>query len=177
MLEQAQFVSDCQAALGGDRASRNVREVVARAVSDPASLMAGLGEPTKGGLTILHRAADLTVLNVVWPAGLILMPHDHAVWAVIGVYTGREDNFLWRRMPDSPDGEIEAAGAKSLGPGDAVAFGADVVHSVVNPLGRMTGAIHVYGGDFFAVERSEWDQETLLERPYDMEKVKQLFAR
>ena len=37
------------------------------------------------------------------------------------------------------------------------------------------GAIHVYGGDIFAVSRSGWDRETLLERNYDMEKNVRLF--
>jgi len=31
---------------------------------------------------------------------------------------------------------------------------------VTNPIPRLTGAIHVYGGDFFGVARSEWDAET-----------------
>jgi hypothetical protein len=35
---------------------------------------------------------------------------------------------------------------------------------------RVAGAIDVYGGDFFAASRSEWDPETLLEQPFDMEK-------
>jgi hypothetical protein len=47
---------------------------------------------------------------------------------------------------------------------------------VTNPLARLTGAIHVYGGDFYAVARSEWEPETLLERPYDMEKNLRLFV-
>ncbi len=46
---------------------------------------------------------------------------------------------------------------------------------MTNPLSRLTGAIHVYGGDFFSVSRSEWDPETLLERNYDMEKNLRLF--
>jgi hypothetical protein len=41
----------------------------------------------------------------------------------------------------------------------------------------MTGAVRVYGGDFFAVNRNEWDFETLSEKPYDMEKVLRMFAR
>ena len=45
----------------------------------------------------------------------------------------------------------------------------DAIHSVVNPIPRLTGAIHVYGGDFFAVPRSEWDSQTLRERPFDIE--------
>ena len=103
------------------------------------------------------------------------MPHNHEMWAVIGVYSGREDNILWRRLPDDAD-RIEAAGAKSLSEGDVLAFGPDVIHSVINPIPRVTGAIHIYGGDFFGVARSEWDPESLRERPYDMDKVLRMFA-
>jgi predicted metal-dependent enzyme (double-stranded beta helix superfamily) len=177
MFDKEQFVSDCRNALDGDRASRNVRDIVARAVADPAEIARSLGTPSIGGLNVLHRSAELTVLNVVWPAGMIIMPHNHALWAVIGVYSGREDNILWRRLPEDANGRVEAAGAKTLAPGDTIAFGADVIHSVVNPLSRMTGAIHVYGGDFFDVSRSEWDPESLCEKPYDMEKALRMFAR
>lgn len=79
-------------------------------------------------------------------------------------------------MPDAADGLIEARGARSLGVGDVAALGPDVIHSVTNPLTRCTGAIHVYGGDFFAIERSEWEPEFLSERPYDIERVKAFFA-
>jgi len=95
---------------------------------------------------------------------------------VIGIYTGREDNIFWRRIPEVA-GKIEAAGAKSLGPGDAEPLGRDIIHTVTNPLSRLTGAIHVYGGDFYAASRSEWDPETLVERPYDMQKNLALFER
>jgi predicted metal-dependent enzyme (double-stranded beta helix superfamily) len=50
-----------------------------------------------------------------------------------------------------------------------------VIHSVANPLRRFTGAIHVYGGDFFATPRSEWDPETRVERPYDVERARATF--
>jgi hypothetical protein len=46
---------------------------------------------------------------------------------------------------------------------------------VTNPLNRLTGAIHIYGGDFFAASRSKWDPETLLEGRYDLEKNMRLF--
>jgi len=87
---------------------------------------------------------------------------------VIGIYTGREDNVFWRRLPLEEGGRVEAAGARALSVKDAVALGRDIIHSVTNPIPRLTGAIHVYGGDFFAIDRSEWDPETLHERPYDM---------
>jgi hypothetical protein len=53
-----------------------------------------------------------------------------------------------------------------------------VIHSVLNPTGRMTRALHIYGGDFFAPPepRSEWDPESLVERPWDMDDTNRLFA-
>lgn len=72
---------------------------------------------------------------------------------------------------------IEAASARSLGTGDVVALGSDAIHSVLNPIGKMTSALHVYGGDFFAPDepRSEWEHEKLIERPWDVDKVKMVF--
>ena len=51
----------------------------------------------------------------------------------------------------------------------------DVIHSVNNPLDKLTAAIHVYGGDFFGAPRSEWDPESLEEHPYDIEHTKACF--
>ncbi len=103
------------------------------------------------------------------------MPHNHEMWATIGVYTGREDNIFWRRIKDENGGLIEAAGATSLGEKDVAPLGRDIIHSVTNPVPRLTGAIHVYGGDFFDTARSEWDPETLLEGSYDVDKTMRLF--
>ena len=94
---------------------------------------------------------------------------------MIGVYTGREDNVFWRRIADDPRGRVEAAGAKALCVRDAEPLGPDIIHSVTNPIPRLTGAIHVYGGDFFNVERSEWDPESLLEQPYDTTRTMRRF--
>jgi len=56
-----------------------------------------------------------------------------------------------------------------------VPLGPEIIHSVINPIKRLTGAIHAYWGDFFAVPRSEWDPEHLVEGPYDVEKMLALF--
>jgi predicted metal-dependent enzyme (double-stranded beta helix superfamily) len=64
-----------------------------------------------------------------------------------------------------------------LGERDVEPLGRDIIHTVTNPLPRLTGAIHVYGGNFFAASRSEWDPETLLEQPFDMEKNLRLFEQ
>jgi predicted metal-dependent enzyme (double-stranded beta helix superfamily) len=161
--------------VAGDPSHKAVREVVARAVSDPAAVLAGLGEPTRAAVDGLYRSDTLTILNVVWGPHMTIMPHNHLMWAVIGVYTGREDNIFWRRLPEFEHRGIEAAAAKSLGVRNTEPLGHDIIHSVTNPLPRLTGAIHVYGGDFYAMTRSEWDPETLTERPYDREKNMRLF--
>jgi hypothetical protein len=45
----------------------------------------------------------------------------------------------------------------------------------IERFGKLTGAIHIYGGEFFNQARSEWDPEALTERPYDVEKNMRLF--
>jgi predicted metal-dependent enzyme (double-stranded beta helix superfamily) len=170
-----QFVADCQAAHAADNSHKLVREVVARAVSDPAAVLAGLGEPKRSEVQKLYCTESLTILNVIWAPKMTIMPHDHGMWAVIGVYSGREDNIFWRRVPGGDRGKLEAAGAQALSTGDAAPLGHNIIHSVTNPIPRLTGAIHVYGGDFIAKERSEWDPETLLEERYNLEKNMRLF--
>jgi predicted metal-dependent enzyme (double-stranded beta helix superfamily) len=175
MFDLDQFIADCRAALAADRSHRHVREVVARAVSDPAAVLKGLGEPKRAGLHKLYQSDDLTILNVVWAPMMTLVPHNHQMWSVIGIYTGREDNIFWRRIPGE-DGRVEAAGAKALCERDAEALGHNIIHSVTNPVPRFTGAIHVYGGDFFKPgRRSEWDPETLREEPWDVERAVRRF--
>jgi predicted metal-dependent enzyme (double-stranded beta helix superfamily) len=174
MFELERFISDCRAALCQEPSQSSVREVVARAVSLPGSVLTGLREPRQGEIQTLYRANDLTILNVIWAPWMNLLPHNHRMWAVIGIYTGREDNIFWRRLPGSEE-RVEAAGAKSLSEKDVVPLGQDIIHSVTNPLPRLTGALHVYGGDFFAPGRSEWDSETLLEQPCDPKRMAERF--
>ncbi len=176
MFDTDQLIADCRAVIGGENASRHIKDILARAVSEPASVIAALGAPTEGGLVPLYRSPELTILNVLWQPKMVIMPHNHEQWAVIGVYAGAEDNIMWRRLPGDAEGRVEAAGARSLRERDTIAMGEDVVHSVVNPLSRVTAAIHIYGGDFFATPRSEWEPDSLIEKPYDMEKVLRLFA-
>jgi len=174
MFDLAQLVSDCRAALAADKSHRLVREVVARAVSEPVSVLKELGEPKRAAMQTLYYAPNLTILNIVWAPMMTLMPHNHHMWAVIGIYSGREDNIFWRR--GLIDGKLEAVGATALCERDAVPLGRNIIHSVTNPIRRLTGAIHVYGGDFFSpAQRSEWDPETLRERPWDPQQAVRRF--
>ena len=74
MFELNQFVSDCRAALKEHTRQAAVREVVARAVFDPAAVLKGLGEPTRAEMQTLYRADDLTILNVIGLRGCRCCP-------------------------------------------------------------------------------------------------------
>jgi predicted metal-dependent enzyme (double-stranded beta helix superfamily) len=175
MFDLDRFIADCQDALATGGSTKAMRPVVERAVSEPGVLMDALGEPRAAGINLLYRSPSLTILNLIWGPGMTIMPHNHHMWAVIGIYTGREDNIFWRQLPSDARWPIEAAGARSMMAGDVCALGADIIHSVNNPLKRLTGALHVYGGDFVSQSREEWDPETLCEQPYDMGRARRLF--
>ena len=172
MLNVDQFVADCRAALRHSTPELAVKEIVERAVASPSEVEAALGTPREGKIGILHHAPDLTILNVVWTPGMAVYPHDHRMWAVIGLYGGREDNTFYRRSPEG----LQVAGGKQLETGNVAVLGQSIIHAVANPLRVFTGAIHIYSGDFFGTPRSEWDRETLQEQPYDVERARKLFA-
>lgn len=164
MFEKEHFVEECRAALKEKDTHAAVRELVARAVSDPAQIVGALGEPQRAGVETIYRADDLTILNLCWGPRMKFKPHDHCMWAVIGIYGGCEQNVFYQRA----EYRLKQHGTKELHVKDAVPLRAAIIHAVTNPLDRVTAAIHVYGGDFFATPRSEWDPESFEERPYDV---------
>ena len=175
MFDLDELIADCRSAIKEGEPRRAVREVVERAVAAPTAVGDAL-RPTEGGLTLLHNGDDLTVLHVVWAPGMELFPHDHRMWAVIGIYAGQEDNAFYRRAaPGSP--LLTESGGKELKLSDTVLLGDDVIHSVSNPLDRLTAAIHVYGGDFVNQPRSQWGPGAREEQPYDMDLAREEFAK
>ncbi len=175
MFDVERFVTECREVVESGGGREGMTALIERTVSEPGAVLAGLGEPERAGVQRLHVADDLTVLNIVWGPHMTLMPHTHEMWAVIGIYTGREDNIFWRRLPDDAYGTVKATGARALAAKDVASLGPEVIHSVTNPVPRLTGAIHVYGGNFFETPRSEWDPETLHEGPYDVNKTLRIF--
>jgi len=167
------FVADCVAANEETDAQFAVNEVLARAVSDPRAVLSALGDPERAGLNVLLSTPTLTIFAATWTPQMNLMPHDHLMWANIGIYTGREDNIFWKRTPDG----INANGADALFVKDTAMLPEDALHSVTNPLQRFTGGLHIYGGDFFDTTRSQWNPETLEEEPSTGDKIREMFQR
>lgn len=171
MFEKERIIEQCLAALKESEPKNAVRDLVASAVSDPKAVMRELGEPARGEVQTIYSADNLVILNVLWGPKMVFYPHNHNMFAVIGIYTGQESNTFYQRSAEG----LTRHGGKTVAAKEVVALGESAIHAVTNPLEQITAAIHVYGGDFFAAPRSEWDPETFEERPYDFESTKRAF--
>lgn len=160
----------CQEAIKDGDARGAIREVLIETLEKPDEVADALGKPD-AGIDVMYSAADLTVLNVIWAPHMAIYPHEHRMWAAIGIYGGAETNTLYKRGTE----RIAPAGERLLDTRDVFGLGADAIHSVQNPRDHYTGAIHVYGGDFVNKPRSQWDPDTLLEEPYNLDEVRKQF--
>src|SRR5215510_14358263 len=180
MFNVDHFVKSCQG-----QPPSVVKELLAEALRDPESVKQALAAIGGGnnmsdgamGDMVIHRSTDLTVLKAAVPAGFKSPPHNHLMWAVIGVYEGQENNVFYRRSGDA----LETAGGKDLKPADVLVLGVDAIHAIANPLEQTSFAIHVYGGDLPAAPRRMWNPFTLKEEPFDFqaasEYARQLMAK
>ena len=171
MFDVDNFVGDCVDTLDEPDPRRAIREILERAMADHTQVARRL-DHSEGGLNMLFRSPQLTIVNVVWAPHMSIQPHDHRMWAAIGIYAGQEDNAFFRRH----NGGLSESGGKDLRTGDAAFLGEKTIHGVSNPSHHYTGAIHIYGGDFVAMPRSQWNPETWVEEPYSLDGILSQFA-
>jgi predicted metal-dependent enzyme (double-stranded beta helix superfamily) len=124
------------------------------------------------GVRILHNSEDLTILHVVMskrPVGVgDPIPHNHSMWAAVGVTHGSEHNKLFRRSDDT----IEPSGEHVIEAGSVFFMDKDTIHSVKNPsTEHVSSALHVYGGDLIGTAKSMWCEPDLSESPFDFLQV------
>ena len=123
------------------------------------------------GAHLLHEEDDhtLAVMAAAWLPGRGVPPHNHGTWAVVVGVDGLERNTFWTRVDDgSRPGHAELHRERDVvvGPGDVVTFQPDTIHSVVNEGERVTLSLHVYGTHVNHTERSQFDEERKLEKPF-----------
>jgi predicted metal-dependent enzyme (double-stranded beta helix superfamily) len=171
MFDLDEFVAACVDAAAEREPRAAIKEVLERAVQRPDEVAEAL-PATRAELLPLHVSDELTVLKVVWAPGMRFRPHNHLVWAAIGLYGGEEDNTFYRRCGDG----LEVAGGRALETGDVALLGEHTIHAVENPRRTHTAAIHVYGGDVTRLAgRSEWDESTGEEVDYDFVRTRRYF--
>ena len=162
-----QLVSACRAAASDEtRPMLAVKELIERATTDTRLLDELPGK--RPGIFTLHRDETISGFQIVVPSGYTSLPHDHRMWAVVGICSGREDNEFFRRTATT----LEPSGGRSIEDGNVLAMGSETIHAVGNPLRHAaTVAIHAYGGDLVSASRSMWTPNPWTEAPYDDRQV------
>jgi predicted metal-dependent enzyme (double-stranded beta helix superfamily) len=82
------FVAECRDLVARGEGARALREAMERAVSEPLALASALGDPEHAGVVALYRSPELTILNFTWAPWMTFKPHNHNLWAVIGIFSG-----------------------------------------------------------------------------------------
>ena len=164
-FDLAAFVESCLRALDESEPLLALRELVCEATSDGAGIDRALGAPSRWRVEDLHVSPQLTVQRIVWGPGVRVAPHEHRMWAITGVYGGKEEQSFYR----IDNGQLVAAGGTTLAERDVQLLGPDAIHAVLNPLPRLTAALHIYGGDLNATERRAFDPRTGRARVMDRE--------
>src|SRR5262245_30168605 len=75
------------------------------------------------GQYALYRAGDgsLCLFSLVVPVGASTPVHDHLAWGLVGIYRGRQDETVYRRLDDGSDpsrARLEVAKQQQLGRGE-----------------------------------------------------------
>jgi predicted metal-dependent enzyme (double-stranded beta helix superfamily) len=171
-MDVSELIDACRDAVGGDEPTREVSELVAAFLHQP-SLRSLLGDADRSTYEALYRGPDILVLHgVVPPTPAPVAPHDHRMWAVIGVYQGLERNELFVR---ADGGGLDTVDRFTIGPGQVRTLDPSTIHSVQARGDRYLGAIHVYGGDLFGTPRSRWIDDA--EQPMDESALPAFFDR
>jgi predicted metal-dependent enzyme (double-stranded beta helix superfamily) len=171
MFDLDELVNDCKDAITETQPRLAIKEVLERAMHQPGQI-ADVLPATRAEIAPVYMSDGLTIIKAVWAPHMSFRPHNHLMWAAIGLYCGQEDNTLYRR----DHATIVESGGRQLRTSDVILLGDDTIHAVANPLRTFTGAIHIYGGNLSQQPgRSEWDQTTFDEVDYDFDRVKQYF--
>ncbi len=147
------FVQSCIDALAESDPAGAIGELIERAVSEPRSLE--LACPVPVDLSddgVMHLSKEILVCHAIFPRRFQTGIHNHSVGAIIGVWSGYEDNYLF---------EETGSGLRPLGPhrvetGQILVLGADAIHDVHTPPTTWSAALHVYLGDISTAPRNVW---------------------
>ncbi len=166
MFVLSDFIASCQQCVGAPDAGRRVLDLMRSVVGDAKGIQIAVAPGASGQAILdapLFRSPELLILNATLYPHFTSPPHDHRMWAVIGIYEGQENNTFYRRSADG----LEEVNQRAIRAGEAVLLGSEVIHAIQNPLAGSTLGLHVYGGDLATATRSMWHPHSRAELPYD----------
>jgi len=125
------------------------------------------------GQYALYRAADgsLCLFSLVVPPGAATPVHDHLAWGLVGIYRGRQDETVYRRLDDGRDpsrARLEVSKRQQLGPGEFYPLlpPADDIHYVRTISDEPSISIHLLANDTACVWRHRFEPESGVVTPF-----------
>jgi predicted metal-dependent enzyme (double-stranded beta helix superfamily) len=125
------------------------------------------------GQYALYRAKDgsLCLFSLVIPVGAETPVHDHLAWGIVGIYRGRQDETVYRRLDDGRDAaraDLEIAKRQTLRRGEFYALipPADDIHYVKTVSDAPSVSIHLLANDTACVWRHRFDPDSGVVTPF-----------
>ena len=125
------------------------------------------------GQYALYRAADksLCLFSLVVPAGAATPVHDHLAWGLVGIYRGRQDETVYRRLDDGRDptrADLEVAKRQELGRGECYTLlpPTDDIHYVRTISDTASISIHLLANDTACVWRHRFEPDSGVVTPF-----------
>lgn len=137
---------------------QNLRSLLSSDISEQAFLP----RKDKYAMNLIYTPADraFSIIAGVWKPGQTTPIHDHLTWALVGVYSGREKESIFKRIDDYKSERVAKLAMVSERVNDAghvTVLGEKGIHRVDNPFEEAARSIHVYGRDIGNVERHSYD--------------------
>ena len=109
--------------------------------------------------------------SLVVPVGASTPVHDHLAWGLVGIYRGRQDETVYRRLDDGHDpahADLEVAKRQELGPGEFYPLlpPTDDIHYVRTVSDSPSISIHLLANDTACVWRHRFDPSTGVVTPF-----------
>ena len=125
------------------------------------------------GQYALYRAEDgsLCLFSLVVPVGAATPVHDHLAWGLVGIYRGRQDETVYRRLDDGRDptrARLEIAKRQTLAPGQFYVLlpPTDDIHYVKTVSDTPSISIHLLANDTACVWRHRFDPASGVVTPF-----------
>jgi predicted metal-dependent enzyme (double-stranded beta helix superfamily) len=166
------FVRECRAARADPTAPSLIADIVSRALADPVAIADAVAErkAERGSdamAEIFINEDDLTIYQVSFPPSLFGVPHDHAGWAVIGVYSGTEAFNLYEER----GGKLSRLGRTVMSAPAVEVLPPELIHDIDNPGPGISGSIHVYSNRHFDVpQRRIWRDGADSAEPFTLQR-------
>jgi predicted metal-dependent enzyme (double-stranded beta helix superfamily) len=167
-----QFVSACRQARHYTDAPERIARLLRNAVAHPTAISEAVdrrraGERTGEMAEIFVSDDELTIYQLSFPPNMFGVPHDHAGWAVIGVYSGVEAFNIYEEQ----EGVLQQTGRRVLRAPSVEVLSAEVIHDIDNPAGSSSGSIHVYSNRHFDMpNRRIWPDGSSIAQPFTLER-------